>query len=380
MSAAPASVSQSAPVRVVIAPDSFKGTATARDAARTLAEGWHSVRPDDELLMFPMADGGEGTLDAFETAVAGSIRMPVTVQGPDNRPVDASWLLLPGSAGTAGGTAVIELANTSGITLLDPLLPLDAHTLGFGQAISAALDHGVHRLLLAIGGSASSDGGVGALAALGAQFIDPTGRPIRLGNRGLGQLARVRFDELRALPAGGAQILSDVNNPLLGPLGAAAVFAPQKGASPEQVEGIESGLKRLARLLPGFAETPGAGAAGGTGFGLLHWGAILTPGARAIGEAMGLADAVAGASVVITGEGRYDSQSAAGKVPAYVARLAEAAGASVMLAAGEVRAPSDDFAAAISLSELAGSPAAAMADPTRWLRAAGARLAASLTR
>ncbi|HEY9423743.1 MAG TPA: glycerate kinase [Microterricola sp.] len=368
------------PARVIIAPDTFKGTISAGDAARAIASGWRSVRPHDEILLRPMADGGEGTLDAFEMAVPGSIRMPVTVQGPDNNPVETSWLLLPASPERPGGTAVVELANTSGITLLDPLLPLDAHTLGFGQAISAALDHGVQSVLLAIGGSSSSDGGVGALAALGAQFIDPTGRPIRLGNRGLGQLARVRFDEVRALPAGGAQILSDVNNPLLGPLGAAAVFAPQKGASPEQVEGIESGLKRLARLLPGFAETPGAGAAGGTGFGLLHWGAILTPGASAIGEAMGLADAVAGASVVITGEGRYDSQSAAGKVPSYLAGLAAASGASTLLVAGAIQAPSEQFAAAVSLSELAGSPAAAMADPTRWLSAAGTRLAASLTR
>lgn len=367
-----------APARVVIAPDSFKGTISAGDAARAIASGWLSVRPHDEVLLRPMADGGEGTLDAFEMAVPGSIRMPVTVHGPDNNPVEASWLLLPATPEHPGGTAVVELANTSGITLLDPLLPLDAHTLGFGQAIAAALDHGVHRLLLAIGGSSSSDGGVGALAALGAQFIDPTGRPIRLGNRGLGQLARIRFDGMRALPAGGAQILSDVNNPLLGPLGAATVFGPQKGASPEQVEGIESGLRRLARLLPGFVETPGAGAAGGTGFGLLHWGATLTPGASAIGEAMGLADATAGASVVITGEGRYDSQSAAGKVPSYLAGLAAASGAAALLVAGAIQAPSEQFAAAVSLSELAGSGEAAMTDPATWLRAAGARLAAGL--
>lgn len=376
VSATPASAARhEPPLRVVIAPDSFKGTVSARDAARALGEGWRSVRPGDELLLFPMADGGEGTLDAFETAVAGSVRFPVTVLGPDNRPVAASWLLLPGSAETPGGTAVIELANTSGITLLGPLLPLDAHTFGFGQAIAAALDRGVDRLLLAIGGSASSDGGVGALAALGAQFLDAAGRPIRLGNRGLGQLARVRLDGMRAVPSGGAQILSDVNNPLLGPSGAAAVFGPQKGASPDQVDGIESGLRRLALLLPSGAETPGAGAAGGTGFGLLHWGARLSPGAAAIGAAMGLPDAVATAAVVITGEGRFDSQSAAGKVPSYVAGLAAASGASALLVAGAIEAQSDDFADAVSLSELAGSPAASMAAPELWLRAAGARLA-----
>ncbi|AMB59814.1 glycerate kinase [Microterricola viridarii] len=368
-----------APLRVVIAPDSFKGTLSAADAARAIAAGWASVRPADELRLLPMADGGEGTLDAFALALPGGIRMPVTVQGPDNESVQAEWLLLPGTPGSPGGTAVVELANTSGITLLDPLRPLDAHTLGFGQAIAAALDHGVHRLLLALGGSSSSDGGAGALTALGAYFTDATGRPVRLGNRGLGQLARVRLETLRALPPGGAQILSDVSNPLLGPLGAAAVFGPQKGASPEQVEGIESGLRRLARLLPGGAELPGAGAAGGTGFGLLHWGATITPGASAVGQAMGVPQAVAAASVVITGEGRFDSQSAAGKVPSYLAGLAADAGIPALLVAGAIEAPTVDFADALSLGEVAGSPGAALAEPDRWLRASGARLARSVT-
>ncbi|SDR82566.1 glycerate kinase [Microterricola viridarii] len=361
---------------VVIAPDSFKGTLSAADAARALADGWDSVRPGDELRLMPMADGGEGTLDAFAMAVPGGIRMPVTVQGPDNLPVQAEWLLLPGEN---GGTGVVELANTSGLTLLDPLRPLDAHTLGFGQAIAAALDHGVHRLLLALGGSSSSDGGAGALTALGAFFTDATGRPIRLGNRGLGQLARARLDGLRPLPPGGAQILSDVDNPLLGPRGAAAVFGPQKGANPDQVEGIESGLRRLARLLPGRTDTPGAGAAGGTGFGLLHWGATILPGAAAVGQAMRLPDAVAAASVVITGEGRFDSQSAAGKVPAHLAGLAADAGIPALLVAGAIEAQSGGFAGALSLTELAGSPAAALAEPAHWLREAGRRLAQSLT-
>lgn len=361
--------------RVVIAPDSFKGTLSAADASRAIAAGWASVRPADELRLLPMADGGEGTLDAFALAVPGGVRMPVTVQGPDNESVQAEWLLLPATPGSPGGSAVVELANTSGITLLDPLRPLDAHTLGFGQAIAAALDHGVHRLLLALGGSSSSDGGAGALTALGAFFTDAGGRPIRLGNRGLGQLARVRLDTLRPLPPGGAQILSDVSNPLLGPLGAAAVFGPQKGASPEQVEGIESGLRRLARLLPGGAEAAGAGAAGGTGFGLLHWGATMTPGSAAVGHAMGLPEAVAEASVVITGEGRFDSQSAAGKVPAHLAGLAADAGIPALLVAGSIAAPTGGFADAVSLSELAGSPEASMADPARWLRESGARLA-----
>ncbi|HET8949737.1 MAG TPA: glycerate kinase, partial [Solirubrobacteraceae bacterium] len=143
--------------RVVVAPDSFKGTASAADAASALARGWLAVHPADELVLRPMADGGEGTLDAFAAAVPGSERVPVTVHGPDGRPADAEWLRLP------DGSAVVELALTSGITMLDPLLPLDAHSLGFGEAIAAALDGGATRLLLALGGSASTDGGVGAL-------------------------------------------------------------------------------------------------------------------------------------------------------------------------------------------------------------------------
>ena len=368
-----------APARVIIAPDSFKGTISAGDAARAIASGWRSVRPHDEILLRPMADGGEGTLDAFEMAVPGSIRMPVTVQGPDNNPVEPRGCCCPQARSTQAERPSSSSPTPAGSPCSTRCCPSTPTRSASGRRSRPPSTTACTALLLAIGGSSSSDGGVGALAALGAQFIDPTGRPIRLGNRGLGQLARIRFDEMRALPAGGAQILSDVNNPLLGTLGAATVFGPQKGASPEQVEGIESGLQRLARLLPGFAESPGAGAAGGTGFGLLHWGATLTPGASAIGEAMGLADATASASVVITGEGRYDNQSAAGKVPSYLAGLAAASGATALLVAGAIQAPSEQFAAAISLSELAGSSEAAMADPERWLRAAGARLAGSVT-
>lgn len=354
---------------VVIAPDSFKGTARAGEAARAIADGWASVRPDDRLQLLPMADGGEGTLDAFETAVPGARRIPVEVQGPDNHLVESSWLLLP------DGTGVVELANTSGLTLLDPLRPLDAHTLGFGQAIAAALDAGVVRLLLALGGSASTDGGAGALAALGALFVDATNRPIRLGNRGLGTLAKADLTRLHALPAGGAQILCDVSNPLLGVNGAAAVFGPQKGATAAQVTGLESNLTRLARLIRVDPSRAGAGAAGGTAFGMLAWGATLAPGAVAVGEALGVPAALAGASVLITGEGRFDAQSAAGKVPSYLLEQAAAAGVPAMLVAGSIEAETAEFAAAESLTDLAGSSAAALADPLRYLREAGAALA-----
>ncbi|MRG61179.1 glycerate kinase [Agromyces sp. CFH 90414] len=361
------------PARIVLAPDSFKGTATAAEAADALARGWRSVRPHDEVVGVPMADGGEGTLDAFAAAVPGAERVPVTVQGPDDRPVEACWLRLP------DGTAVVELALASGITLLDPLRPLDAHTIGFGQAIAAALDGGAVGLLLAIGGSSSTDGGVGALTALGARFTDAGAHPAGAGGRGLEALARVDLSGLRPLPAGGARILSDVTNPLLGSAGAAAVFGPQKGATPEQVDQLAANLARLAHAMPGgagLAAAAGAGAAGGTGFGLLAWGAEMAGGAGAVADAIGLADALAGADLVVTGEGRFDGQSAAGKVPSEVAARAAAAGVPVALVAGAITADASAFAASASLSELAGSPEAAMREPLRWLEAAGAALAA----
>jgi glycerate kinase len=358
--------------RIVLAPDSFKGTATAAEAVGALAQGWRSVAPSDELVAKPMADGGEGTLDAFAAAVPDATRVPVIVRGPDDRPTDAEWLRLP------DGTAVVELALTSGITLLDPLRPLDAHTFGFGEAIAAALDAGTGRLLLAIGGSSSTDGGAGALAALGGAFVDGSGRPIAPGARGLGTVARVDLSGLRPLPPDGALILSDVTNPLLGPTGAAAVFGPQKGATPELVAAMDEALARLVRAVPGgaaLAETAGAGAAGGTGFGLLAWGATMAGGSRAVADAIGLSEALAGADLVVTGEGRFDGQSAAGKVPSEVAARAAAAGVPVALVAGAIDADASGFAASASLTDLAGSGAAAMADPLRWLEAAGASLA-----
>jgi glycerate kinase len=348
-------------LRVVIAPDSFKGTATAIEVAGAIASGWASVRPIDELRLMPMADGGEGTLEAFELAVPGARRMPVTVTGPDDQAVEAYWLLLPGER---GGIGVVELANTSGITLLDPLRPLTAHTLGFGQAIAAALDHGVDGLLLAIGGSSSTDGGLGALTALGAQATDAARHPVASGGGGLFVLDNLDLGALCPLPAGGAQILCDVTSPLLGVAGAAAVFGPQKGANPEQVGALEAGLARFAELVSAGAsgidpQTPGSGAAGG------------------VGAALGVPGAVAAASVVITGEGRFDNQSDSGKVPSYLAGRAAMAGARAYLVAGLIEAGTERFAGAESLTELAGGGAAAMSDPLRWITLAASRLAAA---
>jgi glycerate kinase len=363
-------------MRVIFAPDSFKGSASATEVASALAEGWDSVRPGDELRLLPMADGGEGTLDAFELAVPESRRMPVSVTGPDGNELDAYWLLLP------DGTGVVELASTSGLALMEALTPLEAHTLGFGQAIAAALDHGVIRLLLAIGGSSSTDGGAGALTALGARLRDTAGDVVPLGGGGLTSLASVDLTGLRELPTSGALVLSDVTNPLLGPLGAASIFGEQKGADAAQRVVLEGGLHRLAALLTAAvpsvnASVPGAGAAGGTGFGLLAWGAKLASGSNAVGEALGLPREVSRADVIVTGEGRFDAQSASGKVAGYVASLPRQPHASVLLVAGSVEAPTAAFAQVRSLSELAGGVSPALANPSHWIREAGASLAAS---
>jgi glycerate kinase len=357
--------------RILIAPDSFKGSATALEAAQAIGRGWASARPRDQVRLAPMADGGEGTIDAFAAAFPAAVRMPVTVTGPDDHPVDAHWLLLP------DGTGVVELACTSGITLLDPLRPMTAHTRGFGQAIVDALDHRIQRLLLAIGGSSSTDGGVGALAELGALFLDDRGQPIRDGGAGLADLHTVVLGSLRALPLGGAVVLSDVTSPLTGATGAAVVFAPQKGADPRAVTELDRGLGRLASFAASDADpaAPGAGAAGGAGYGLMLWGAALSAGSDAVGDALGIPALVEQNDLVITGEGRFDGQSLAGKVPGYLLSHAERAGVPLALIAGAIQAATDRFIAARSLSDLAGSARAATTAAGPWLAAAGRDLA-----
>ncbi|MFJ2543943.1 glycerate kinase [Microbacterium sp. NPDC087589] len=364
--------------RIVLAPDSFKGTITAADAAASLAEGWSSVDPSATFVHRPMADGGEGTVAAFAAAVPGARRMPVVVDGPAGMPLETSWLLLPPSAGSPGGTGVVDLASTSGIELLDELRPWDADTTGFGQAIAAALDHGVTRLVVGIGSSASTDGGTGMLSALGARFLDASGEPVARGARGLADIASVDLTALRTAPQ--VRVLTDVTNPLIGPRGAAAVFGPQKGLSGDDITQVDAELARLADLAGLDPALPGTGAAGGTGGALVVWGATLAPGAAEVAELIGLADAIADADVVITGEGSYDGQSGDGKVPSFIAGIAASSGAAALLAAGRITQDSDValFAASASLTDLAGSSDAALADPARWLRAAGALLARSV--
>lgn len=367
--------------RVLFAPDGFKGSLSAVAAARALAAGWRSVRGADETVELPMADGGEGTIDAFLVAVPGARRMPVTVTGPHGREVAASWVLLPPADEAPEGTGVVELASTSGIELLDgDLRPLDADTRGFGQTIAAALDHGVSRLVLAIGSSASTDAGFGALTALGARITDADGRDVAPGLRGVRTAVRIDRGGMRAIPARGALVLTDVRSPLTGPAGAAAVFGPQKGLGPGDIAGADAALARAAELLDTDAAHPGAGAAGGTGAALCAWGAELVPGAERIAELVGLTAAVTTADVVVTGEGSFDASSATGKAPARVAALARTEGRRVGLVAGRIAPDADTsgFDAAVALVALAGSTGAALGDPARWLQAAGAELARRL--
>ncbi|WP_221586091.1 glycerate kinase [Microbacterium sp. G2-8] len=364
--------------RIVVAPDSFKGSITAADAAVAIAEGWVRTSPADSFALRPMADGGEGTLDAFEKAVPGAKRMRVRVTGPAGFGVDATWLRLPATDDLPGGTGVVELASTSGIELLgDERRPFTASTLGFGQAIAAALTAGVSRLVLGIGSSASTDGGAGMLTALGARVLNDFGASVTPGAGGLDEIASVDISGLRGLPDGGVTVLTDVTNPLTGDEGAARIFGPQKGLDEASVAQADAGLRAFARVLDAeaLAAVPGAGAAGGTGFGLLLWGAELVPGAAAIADLTGLAADIEGADLVVTGEGRFDGQSAAGKAPAHVAALAREAGVPVALIAGAIDGDTSAFAGSVSLTEVAGSTDAALADPGRWLRDAGAQLA-----
>lgn len=354
---------------MIVAPDSFKGSLSAAAAAEAIAAGWREVRPGDRLVLLPQADGGEGTLDAIEAAVPGAVRRSAgIVTGPDGRGTPGAWLELP------DGTAVVELALTSGITLMAAPDPLGATTRGLGEVLRAAISAGATSIVIGLGGSASTDAAAGALAALGLRLLDAAGEPLPDGGAALAGVRTVDRSHLVPPPAGGVTLLADVTAPLLGPTGAAAVFGPQKGASPAQVAQLDDALARLAAVLGGDPAAPGAGAAGGAGYGFAAaWGASTVSGADRVAELSGLAVALAGADVVITGEGRFDEQSLGGKVVGRVLERASAAGVTAAVIAGQVTGATAVWAA--SLVDLAGSVEAAMHDPVRWLRAAGAAAA-----
>ncbi|MET0590811.1 MAG: glycerate kinase [Naasia sp.] len=358
---------------VLIAPDSFKGTVSAVHAARAIADGWRSERPGDELLLLPMADGGEGTLEALAAARRDAVwhRVDVDPPAPGERPVRGRWLELPRSVG--GQLGVVELAEMAGLPLLDVPAPLTAHTRGLGQAIRAALAAGVDELWVALGGSASTDGGAGALQALGARILTMSGDPIGPGGGALTSVRTVDLSALPPLPAGGVSLLTDVTAPLLGSEGAAAVFGPQKGATPEDIVRLDGGLGLWAAALGGDVDEPGAGAAGGTAFGLRAWGARIVAGAPAVADALGISSLARTVDVVVTGEGRFDAQSTTGKGPGHVLDLAQQGTATRILIAGDIIGDVD--AERLSLTDLAGGSGPAKQDATHWLRVAGTRAA-----
>lgn len=355
---------------VVIAPDSFKGSVSARRAAAAIAIGWQSVRPDDELLQIPQADGGEGTLDAIEAAVVGAVRCDAgSVTGPDGRPTPGQWLQLP------DGTAVIELAQASGMPLMSTPDALRASTRGTGEVVRAAIAAGATSLVIGLGGSASTDGGAGALAGLGLVLLDEQDEPIADGGGWLRAAVAADRRDFVAPPVGGVVLLTDVTAPLLGGAGAAAVFGPQKGASPKQVALLDAGLAHFARLMGADASIPGSGAAGGAAYGFAAaWGARIVSGAAFLAELSGAAAAIARADVLVTGEGRFDGQSLAGKSVGYLLTLAGTTRVGVI--AGQVALATDVWS--VSLADLAGSVDAALAEPEAWLKVAGAKAAAEL--
>jgi glycerate 2-kinase len=357
---------------VVIAPDSFKGSLSALGVAEAIAEGWREERPDDRLIVMPQADGGEGTLDVIEAAVKGAVRRSAgLVTGPDGGRTPGEWLQLP------DGTAVVELAQCSGLTLMGKLDPLGATTRGVGEIIRAALTAGATSITIGLGSSASTDAGIGALCALGLHVLDASGRGIAEGGGALSSAVRIDRDGMQRPPVGGTALLTDVSSPLLGEKGAAAVFGPQKGANPKQVALLEAGLAQLEKIVGGHPEMPGTGAAGGAGYGFSElWSARIISGADYIATLAGLDAAIGSADILVTGEGKFDLQSFEGKVVGQTIDRARRAGVRVGVIAGQLAAETGGWA--LSLSDLAGSAAAAIQSPATWLREAGARAAREL--
>ena len=334
-------------LKILLAPDSFKGSLSAAEAAKALAAGIRRAAPETNCVRLPLADGGEGTLNALVTATGGR-RVPVTVTGPLGNSVESAFGLL----GPNGETAVVEMALAAGLLLVPPEQrdPRLTTTYGVGELIELAAQSGARRLIIGLGGSATNDGGAGALQALGVQFFDTAGQllpePITGGD--LGRLGRVDTLGLR-LPSLPVVLASDVINPLLGPTGAARVFGPQKGAAAAILEELEAGLTRLAACLPpGIVDRPGAGAAGGLGAGLIAYlGAEMSSGIDLVLDTIGFDAYLEDADWVWTGEGRIDSQTLSGKAVSGVLRRANTRGVPTLAFGGAV-----DADAARALSKL----------------------------
>ncbi|MEU7022597.1 glycerate kinase [Streptomyces sp. NPDC046203] len=325
-------------VRVLVAADKFKGSLTAVQVAERVAAGLRRVLPGLDVETLPVADGGDGTVAA--AVAAGFERREVTVTGPLGTPVTAAFAL-------RGTTAVVEMAEASGLQLLPPgvFAPLTATTFGSGELLRAALDAGATTLVFGVGGSATTDGGSGMLTALGAVLRDAEGEPVGPGGGALARLASADLSGVDPrLAAVDLVLASDVDNPLTGPKGCAAVYGPQKGATPDDVATLDAALAHYARVLEeaigpkaaDLAAAPGAGGAGGIGYGALLLGARFRPGIELMLDVLGFAPALARATLVITGEGSLDEQTPHGKAPAGVAEAARAAGKEVVAVCGRL--------------------------------------------
>ncbi|MGQ9651593.1 MAG: glycerate kinase [Phycisphaerae bacterium] len=329
-------------MRIVVAPDSFKEALPAQQVCEAIARGIRRARPDATIDLLPMADGGEGTVDALVAATNGQLRES-TVTGPLGEPVRARWGLL----GDDSGTAVLEMAAASGLGLVSPDRrdPLLTTTFGTGELIVAALNSGARRILIGIGGSATNDGGTGAAQAIGVRFIDRDGQVLADGLSGgrLNLIARIdpasRDRRIDRVPI---EVACDVDNPLCGPRGAAAVYGPQKGANAETARILDANLAHLADVIQRdlgmqVRDVPGAGAAGGLGAGLLvFFGAKLRPGIQMVMDALRFSERIAGADLIITGEGRLDRQSMMGKLIEGVGRAAKSSGVPIIALVGSI--------------------------------------------
>ncbi len=326
-------------MKIVIAPQSFKGSISALDAARAMEEGALRVVPDAETVLVPVADGGDGTLETLVEATGGDIRS-ATVTGPIGKPVSAEW----GALGD-GRTAVIEMARTSGLALLSPdeRDPLRATTYGLGEVIREALDAGFRSFIVGLGGSATNDGGAGMAQALGVRLLDANGKDLPAGGAALADLRRIDMSGLdkRALEAR-FSVACDVSNPLTGPEGASAVYGPQKGATPKMVEQLDAALRNFARVVErdigvSVDAVPGSGAAGGLGGGMMAFlKGTLRAGVDIVLDQVGLDVKLEGADLVITGEGQIDFQTVYNKAPIGVARRAKQRGIPVIAIAGSL--------------------------------------------
>ena len=336
-------------MKIIVAPDSFKGSLTARQAAAAIASGLRRVVPDAEIIEIPLADGGEGTVDALVAATGGQIRT-VSVTGPLAEPVEAAYGIIPAQpSGPAGGkkTAVIEMAAAAGLPLVPPERrnPLNTTTYGLGELILDALEQHCESFIIGIGGSATNDCGTGMAQALGVVFKDRSGGPITepMTGRTMGSVAAIDITQMSgALAAADFQVACDVQNPLLGPQGATRIYGPQKGAGPETLEILESNMQHIANLIEQTTSRrvqtlPASGAAGGLGAGLVAFlGAKARPGIDLVMMTCGFSEKLAGASLIITGEGRIDGQTVFGKTISGICGQAKRQAVPVVALAGEV--------------------------------------------